>query len=67
MNFALSGMAMAHLLRGRYTEAAEFAQRALSLHPDRLPPLWSFCAANAYLGRTDAAKSAMSKLQVLGS
>jgi adenylate cyclase len=61
-HFALSGLAMANLLLGRYTEAVEMAHRSLALHPDRLPPLWALCAANAWLGRTDAARMALSKL-----
>ena len=61
-HFALSGLAMANLLLGRYAEAAAMAQRSLVLHPDRLPPLWASCAANAYLGRADAARMALSKL-----
>ena len=61
-HFALSGLAMANLLLGRYAEAADMAQRSLVLHPDRLPPLWTSCAANAYLGRADAARMALSKL-----
>lgn len=61
-HFVLSGLAMANLLLGRHAEAAEFARQSLVLHPDRLPPLWSLCAANAYLGHIDAAKSALSKI-----
>ncbi len=60
--FILTGIAVVYLLRGRYPEAADIAARSAALRADFSPAFGFLACACGYLGRTDEAKAAISKL-----
>jgi tetratricopeptide (TPR) repeat protein len=62
-HFALCGIAHIHLLRGNHEEALAWAKRAFATNSNFHPTLWLLIAANAHLGRTDAAKIFLERLQ----
>ena len=63
--FLLNGIAMIHLLAGRFAEAAEFANKSVSLYADGDVVYWILAPALGYLGRAAEAAKAVSKLQSL--
>jgi adenylate cyclase len=62
-HFSLIGIAIAHLIRGDYTEALGWAARALASNPNFDPTYWVLIAANAHLGRMDEAHRFLEKLK----
>ena len=60
-----SGTAFAHLLLGRYDEAASWAVMALQDSPDFQPGLRIAAASNAMAGRPEQAHKAMARLRQL--
>lgn len=56
VRFALTGLAMICIMRGQFEAALDYASRSLT-HNDRFDPTyWMLIAANARLGRHDAAQ-----------
>ncbi len=60
--FFLTGQAMAHLLSGRYVEAAELALKSAAIYPSWDATYWVLGAANVALGRIAAAREAVGRL-----
>ena len=60
--FFLTGQAVAHLLSGRYVEAAELALKSAAIYPSWDATYWVLAPANAALGRIDAAREAVGRL-----
>ena len=58
----LTGQAMAHLLSGRYVQAAELALKSAAIYPSWDTSYWVLATANAELGRVDAAREAVGRL-----
>jgi TolB-like protein len=61
-----SAMAFAHFIAGRDDQAADWAARALRIKPNWPPALRMAIAANAMLGRDDAARRALESYERLG-
>ncbi len=57
-----AGLALAHLVAGRYVEAAEWADRSLRLEPNYVPAISFKVASCAHLGRMDEAREALNLL-----
>ena len=64
-NFLLNGMGMSHLVLGRPAEALECASKWAALNPDVDVTYYILIPACGHLGRTQDAKTAITKLQVL--
>ena len=60
---AYAGLACAHLLAGRYEEAASWAERALQRRPNLLVAIREAAASNALAGRLLKAQKAMAELR----
>jgi TolB-like protein/class 3 adenylate cyclase/tetratricopeptide (TPR) repeat protein len=58
-----SGMAFAHICAGRYQEAADYADRALSESPNLYQALRAAASSYALAGRIEQAQKAMSKVR----
>ena len=58
----LTGRAMAHLLSGRYVEAAEGASKSAAIYPSWDATYWVLGAANGASGQIDAAHEAVVRL-----
>jgi adenylate cyclase len=58
----LTGQAMAHLLSGRYAQAAELALKSAAIYPSWDTSYWVLATANAELGRVDATREAVGRL-----
>lgn len=58
----LTGQAMAHLLSGRYVQAAELALKSAAIYPSWDTSYWVLATANAELGRVDATREAVGRL-----
>ena len=56
---AYLGLSHVAMCRGDYEASADWATRALSMIPDFGVAHWMLIAANAYLGRMDAARAAL--------
>jgi len=56
MVLALNGIAVAHLVAGRYDEASSWAAKALRQHRNHLPSLRTYMASCALAGRIDEAR-----------
>lgn len=65
VNFLLNGLGMSHLIMEHPEEAYEFASKALALDPDVDVIYYVLIPACGYLGRTEEAKRAIAKLQLL--
>jgi TolB-like protein len=61
-HIAHTGMAHAHIVRGDYPDALESAARARALNTNFNATLWMLTAANAHLGRMDAARHFLAAL-----
>jgi TolB-like protein len=57
--------ALAHLLAGRYEEAATWAARSLHHHPGYIAPLRVAAASHALAGQPDMAQAAMKRIREL--
>jgi hypothetical protein len=53
---------MAHLLSGRYVQAAELALKSAAIYPSWDTSYWVLATANAELGRVDATREAVGRL-----
>ncbi len=62
-HIALSGSAHAHLVAGDAEAALDAASRALAVNPNFDPAYWILAAANARLGRREAAAAAVAALR----
>jgi len=60
-----SDPALAHLLSGRYEEAADLALKSAAIYPSWDATYWVLGPANAALGRIDAAREAVGRLFLL--
>ncbi len=60
---AYAGLSCAHLLAGRYEEAALWAERALQRRPNLLVAVREFAVSNALAGRLLKAQEAMARLR----
>jgi tetratricopeptide (TPR) repeat protein len=60
---AYAGLACAHLLAGRYEEAASWAEKALQRRPNLLVAIRESAAGNALAGKLLEAQKAMAKLR----
>jgi tetratricopeptide (TPR) repeat protein len=60
-----SGMAMAHLFTGRYSEAASWAEMAVREKPNGLLPLTVSAATNLLAGRPKDAERAVAQLHLI--
>ena len=60
--FYITGAGMAHLLSGRYAEAAELATKSASIYAEWDTTFWVLAPAYGHLGRTDEGRDAVSKL-----
>jgi TolB-like protein/class 3 adenylate cyclase len=60
---AYAGLACAHLLAGRYDEAASWAEKALQRRPNLLVAIRESAAGNALAGKLLEAQKAMAKLR----
>jgi adenylate cyclase len=65
VNFLLNGLGMSHLIMEHPEEAYEFASKAVALDPDVDVIYYVLIPACGYLGRTEEAKRAIAKLQLL--
>lgn len=63
--FFMAGLAAAHYLEGRYTEAAEWARQAIQLRPGHLGARRKLCASLAQAGLIAEAKSELRWLRAL--
>jgi len=57
-----AGIAMAHLLSGRYEEALSWAQKAVRAQPSHLTSIRLLAASSALAGRLDEARKAIERL-----
>ncbi len=57
-----AGLALAHMVAGRYAEAAKWADRSLRLEPNYVPAISFKVASCAHLGRMDEAREALNLL-----
>src|SRR5262245_54429856 len=58
-----NGTAAAHFLAGRYNEASEWSERALSGHANYLPALRMAAASNASAGRMEELQKAVARIR----
>jgi adenylate cyclase len=65
VNFLLNGLGMSHLILEHPEEAYEFASKAVALDPDVDVIYYVLIPACGYLGRTEEARRAIAKLQLL--
>jgi TolB-like protein/class 3 adenylate cyclase/Tfp pilus assembly protein PilF len=63
--FFVTGAAMAHLLSGRYAEAAEGAARSAATYADWDTTYWVLAPACVHLDQIDKARAAVAKLLLL--
>lgn len=63
--FFLAGLAAAHYLAGRYTEAIKWAQHAVQLRPGHLGARRKLCASLAQAGLIEEARAEMNRLREL--
>jgi len=63
--FFVTGAAMAHLLSGRYAEAAEGAARSAATYADWDTTYWVLAPAYVHLDQIDKARAAVAKLLLL--
>ena len=61
----LTAIAHAYMSLGNYEEALRAAERSLAVNPSFNPTLWLLIAANAQLGRLDAARRWLAKFRAL--
>ncbi len=64
-HFMLNGIGLAQLLQGRHAEALETANRSAALNTELDVTYWVMAPALGYLGRTEEAGRAISKLRSL--
>jgi TolB-like protein len=62
-HFALTGIAIAHLILGDYTEALAWGTRSLASNPTFDATYWLLIAANAHLGRMGEAHRFLEELR----
>ena len=61
----LTAISHVYMALGNYEEALQAAERSLAVNPSFNPTLWMLVAANAQLGRLDAARRWLVKFQAL--
>ena len=62
---SITAIAHAHMALGNHKEALKAAERSYAVSPKYAPSLWMLIAANAQLGRLDAARRWLVKFQAL--
>lgn len=63
--FSMTGIAMINIIRGDYEAALSWAARSLALNAHFDATYWMLIAANAHLGRIDAARRFLEKLTTI--
>lgn len=59
----LVGIGIAHLFKGEYEQAIDWASRSLAVNNDWLGSYWTLAAAYAHLGRGEEAQATIAKLR----